>query len=99
VFAAIVGVLIVAMRLLRMRRPDNSAEWATVHDLRALNVKSAERGRLVLGRHGGQLLSAEPRASVMIIAPTQAHKTTGSVTPSILEWEGARDLGQGRPGQ
>jgi len=88
VFAVIVGVLLVVMRMLRMREPENAAQWAEPEDLRSLQVKDAERGRLVLGRHGGQLLAAEPRASVMIIAPTQAHKTTGFVTPSILEWDG-----------
>ena len=88
VFPAIVGVLLVVMWMLRMRQPENGARWAKPRDLRSLQVKGAERGRLVLGRHGGQLLAAEPRASVMIIAPTQAHKTTGFVTPSILEWDG-----------
>jgi type IV secretion system protein VirD4 len=88
VFALIVGVLSVVMGMLRMRHPDHGARWAKTRDLRALKVKAPERGRLVLGRSGGQLLAAEPRASVMIIAPTQAHKTTGFVTPSILEWDG-----------
>ena len=88
VFALVVGVVIAVMRMLAMRRPENGAQWARRQDLRSLHVQSAQRGRLVLGRHGGQLLAAEPRASVMIIAPTQAHKTTGFVTPSILEWDG-----------
>jgi preprotein translocase subunit SecY len=53
VFAAIIGVLLVVMRMLRMRHPDHGAQWAKTRDLRALKVKAPERGRLMLGRHGG----------------------------------------------
>jgi len=88
VFAVLVGVVIAVMGMLRIREPDNAAQWADKQDLRSLKVKASERGRLVLGRADGRLLAAEPRASVMIIAPTQAHKTTGFVTPAILEWDG-----------
>ena len=89
---AVFGVLVLGLwallRVQRMRRPQNSAEWATSRDLRELHVSGAHRGRLVLGRHGRQLLAAEPRASVMVIAPAQSGKTTGMAVPSILEWDG-----------
>ena len=99
----VVGVLMLAlwglMRLQRMRRPEESAEWATARELRELHVTKAEQGRVVLGRLGRQLLAAEPRASVMVVAPAQSGKTTGMAVPAILEWDGpgAGDIDQGRP--
>jgi type IV secretion system protein VirD4 len=88
----VLGVLMVVLwlllRLQRPRRPLDSAEWATSRDLRELHVGGPERGRLVLGRHGSRLLAAEPRASVMVVAPAQSGKTTGLAVPSILEWDG-----------
>jgi type IV secretion system protein VirD4 len=51
-------------------------------------VRGPERGRVVLGREGRNLLAAEPRASVMVIAPAQSGKTTGLAVPAILEWDG-----------
>jgi type IV secretion system protein VirD4 len=88
VLALLMVLLWVLLRLQRPRRPADSADWATSRDLRDLHVSGPERGRLVLGRHDNRLLAAEPRASVMIVAPTQAHKTTGFAVPSILEWDG-----------
>ena len=88
VLALIVAVLWLLMRMLRVRRPDNSAEWGRGRDLRELHVRAPERGRLVLGRQGRQLLAAEPRASVMVVAPAQSGKTTGMAVPAILEWDG-----------
>ena len=43
---------------------------------------------MILGRHEGALVAAEPRASVMVVAPAQAGKTTGLVVPALLEWDG-----------
>jgi type IV secretion system protein VirD4 len=88
VLAIVMGVIWLLLRLQRTRKPEEGAEWATAQDLRELHVKQAERGRLVLGRHGRQLLAAEPRASVMIVAPSQSNKTTGFAIPAILEWDG-----------
>ena len=65
-----------------------SARWATSSDLRALRTKGPEAGRLTLGRHGRQLLAAEPRQSVVVVAPSQSWKTTGLAVPALLEWEG-----------
>ena len=70
----------------RPRRP--SARWAERRDLRALRVKGPERGRVILGRHERQLVAAEPRASVMVVAPAQTGKTVGLAVPAILEWDG-----------
>jgi type IV secretion system protein VirD4 len=51
-------------------------------------VKSAQTGRLTLGRYGRQLLAAEPRQSVVVVAPSQSWKTTGLAVPALLEWAG-----------
>jgi type IV secretion system protein VirD4 len=64
--------------------------------LRALRVKGAEPGRLVIGRHvaagfhlgRSQLLATEGRHSVLVVGPTQTLKTAGLAVPSILEWQG-----------
>jgi type IV secretion system protein VirD4 len=43
---------------------------------------------LTLGRFGRGLLAAGERQSVIVVAPTQSHKTTGLAIPALLEWEG-----------
>jgi type IV secretion system protein VirD4 len=88
VLGVLMAVLWVLMRCQRPRRPADSADWATSRDLRELHVRGPEPGRLVLGRHERRLLAAEPRASVMVVAPAQSGKTTGLAVPSILEWDG-----------
>jgi type IV secretion system protein VirD4 len=65
-----------------------SSRWARGADLRQLRVRRAEPGRLTLGRHGRSLLAAGERQSVIVVAPTQSHKTTGLAIPALLEWEG-----------
>jgi len=86
--ALLIAVLWLLFRLQRRRAPENTAQWASLRDLRQLHVGRAERGRLIVGRQGRQLLASERNASVMIVAPSQSHKTNGFVTPSILEWDG-----------
>ena len=84
---ATVGVA-VARRLGGGRRRGRSAQWATRGDVRTLRVTAPTPGRLVLGRVGGRLVAAEPRHSVLALAPTQSRKTTGLAAPALLEWEG-----------
>lgn len=69
-------------------RSRRGARWSTARQIRALRVRAASRGRLVLGRHGRHLVAAEPRQSVIVVAPTQTGKTTGLAVPAILEWRG-----------
>ncbi|HLN17736.1 MAG TPA: type IV secretory system conjugative DNA transfer family protein [Acidimicrobiales bacterium] len=70
------------------------ARWAAAADLRALRVRRAEPGRLVLGRplvgwrSRRHLLAAEPLMSVAVVGPTQSGKTTALAVPAILGWEG-----------
>lgn len=70
----------------RERAP--ASRWAGLRDLRDLRVSTPVPGRLTLGRSGRRLLAAEKRASVIAIAPTGAHKTTGVAIPALLEWQG-----------
>jgi type IV secretion system protein VirD4 len=70
----------------RERAPSSS--WASVRDLRALRISGPVPGRLTIGRVGRRLLAAEERASVIAIAPTGGHKTTGLAIPALLEWQG-----------
>lgn len=88
VLAVVMLALWVLLRLQRTRRPQDSAEWATSRDMRELHVDGPQPGRLIVGRNGRQLLAAERYASVMIVAPSQSHKTNGFAIPAILEWDG-----------
>jgi type IV secretion system protein VirD4 len=72
----------------RHKKRPRPAEWARRGELRPLLVRAPVAGRLTLGRVGGRLVAAEPRQSVIVIAPTQSLKTTGLAVPAVLEWEG-----------
>lgn len=70
------------------KRPP-SARWASARDLRALRIGRGHQGtRVRLGRRGRDLLAAEERASVIVVAPSQSGKTTGLAIPALLEWRG-----------
>jgi type IV secretion system protein VirD4 len=86
--AALVAALLVAERLGERSRQVPSARWASWWALRALRLRRAAPGRLVLGRQGGTLIAAEPLASAIVLAPTQSQKTTGLAIPALLEWPG-----------
>lgn len=71
----------------RQRAP--GARWAKKRDLRALRLRSPQRGRLVLGHHGRWLLATQGQASVAVIGPTRiSYKTSGFTIPAVLEWDG-----------
>lgn len=65
-----------------------AASWGRSEQLRPLQVKSAQPGRLVLGRLGAKLIAGESRQSAIVIAPTGGMKTTGLAIPALLEWQG-----------
>lgn len=81
-------VTVVAVRFGDRRRAPGTARWASARDLGALRVRTAQAGRLILGRATGRLLAAEPRQSAIVVGPTQTGKTTGFAIPAILEWQG-----------
>jgi type IV secretion system protein VirD4 len=76
----------VASRIRRER--DRSTTWARPSQIRPLIVRKVPAGRVVLGRMGHRLVAAEPRRSVLVVAPTQAGKTTRFVIPTVLRWTG-----------
>lgn len=89
--AALAGVTLFDGRRFTTRtRGDRatSARWARHQDVRSLAVRGPVPGRVVLGRAGRQLVAAEPRHSVLVVGPTQSHKTSGFAVPALLEWSG-----------
>jgi type IV secretion system protein VirD4 len=99
VVAAVLGCLVVAglaaARLARRGpwsshagRGESGARWGQARDLRALVVRGAQPGRLTLGRLGRRLVATEPRASTIVIGPSQSGKTAGLAIPAILEAAG-----------
>jgi type IV secretion system protein VirD4 len=73
----------------RRRSPGSrAARFAARGELAQLRVHGTRPGRVTLGVHHRGLIAAEPRASVLVIGPSQAGKTTGLVVPALLEWDG-----------
>ncbi|MGD9734731.1 MAG: type IV secretory system conjugative DNA transfer family protein [Solirubrobacterales bacterium] len=69
-------------------RGPSGARWARARDLRSLIVPRAQPGRLTLGRLGRRMVATEPRASTLVIGPSQSGKTAGLAIPAILEAAG-----------
>jgi type IV secretion system protein VirD4 len=74
----------------RSQRAQRPSGWAHAHELRILRVRRPTKGRLTIGTTTGyrRLLAAEPRASLLVLGPSQSGKTTGLAIPAILEWDG-----------
>jgi type IV secretion system protein VirD4 len=83
-----------AARRLGLALPDDgssevpTARWARAADLRELRVSGPQRARVMLGRFGNRLVAAQERRSVLVFGPTESHKTSGLLTPAVLEWDG-----------
>ncbi|HMC52397.1 MAG TPA: type IV secretory system conjugative DNA transfer family protein [Acidimicrobiales bacterium] len=75
-------------RSARPRPPGARTGWGGLLELAGLVVDRPVSGRLTLGRCGRALIAAEPRQSVLVVGPTQTHKTTGFAVPAVLEWDG-----------
>lgn len=86
--AATAAVVLGVRRVFGGSAGGDGAAWARPRDLRPLVVRQPERGRLVLGYSGRQLVATELRHSVCVLGPTQTNKTTGFAVPAILEWQG-----------
>jgi type IV secretion system protein VirD4 len=65
-----------------------AARFAARGELAELAVRHPEPGRVILGVHHGGMIAAAPRASVMVVGPSESGKTTGLVVPALLEWDG-----------
>jgi type IV secretion system protein VirD4 len=89
---AVMTVLAAAALLIARagRRPmrARAARFASRGDLSELRVRRPEAGRVTLGVHHRGMIACEPRASVMVVGPSQSGKTTGIVVPAVLEWDG-----------
>jgi type IV secretion system protein VirD4 len=73
---------------LRRRQHPRAATFASRRDLAELHVRGPQPGRVILGAHGRRLVAAQPRASTLVVGPSQSGKTTGLVVPALLEWQG-----------
>jgi type IV secretion system protein VirD4 len=63
--------------------------WARPGELRPLRIgRGGGAGRLLLGRTSRRVIAAERRRSVMVVAPSQAGKTTRFVIPNVHAWAG-----------
>jgi type IV secretion system protein VirD4 len=94
VAVALAGAALVFSRVGRGPDPaverDRAPAWGTRRQVPHLLIRRPEPGRIVLGRLGrrGPLVAAEPRRSVLVVAPTQAGKTSRFVVPGVLRWDG-----------
>ena len=70
------------------RRRSDDARWARRRDLGPLLVRTPTAGRLTVGVSCHRLVAAESRHSLLVVGPTQSHKTTGLAIPALLEWRG-----------
>lgn len=91
--AAAVGIARIAGRssasAFGAARSPAGARWAGRADLRTLIVRRPVPGRLVVGRLGRRLVATEPRASTIVVGPSQSGKTAGLAIPAILEAAGS----------
>jgi type IV secretion system protein VirD4 len=92
--AAVIAAVLVVGRARRGpgldRDRERAVSWARRRQVPHLVVDRPERGRIMLGRLGrrGPLVAAEARRSVLVVAPTQAGKTSRFVVPGVLRWDG-----------
>ena len=78
-------------RLRQQRRRverDRSIAWARPGQVQHLLGDGCDPSRVVLGSLAGRTVAAEPRRSVLVVAPTQAGKTTSFVIPAVARWQG-----------
>ncbi len=64
------------------------ARWAGRRDLAPLAVAGPTPGRLTVGRAGRRLVAVDAGQSLLVVGPTQSHKTSSLAIPAILEWQG-----------
>ncbi len=94
VFGALLSALAYAAAVwaaLRWLRPVRTGEarWAERGDLRKLEVRRPQPGRVTIGRYQGRLVAAERESSTLLMGPTRlAAKTSGVVIPNVREWAG-----------
>jgi type IV secretory pathway TraG/TraD family ATPase VirD4 len=70
------------------RDRDRSYSWARARQVPELVMRRPDGQRILLGQLGRTPIGAQPRRSVLLVAPTQAGKTTRFVVPAVLRWQG-----------
>lgn len=83
--AAAVGIAVLRVR---SKSISSSSSFATAGDVKDLQVKRAEVGRVVLGHAHGRLVATQPEHSVLVVGATRSGKTTGFAMPVLQEWQG-----------
>lgn len=80
-----------AVLIYRRERAADSrgARFASRRELAPLRVSRPQPGRVILGTHRRALITAQQRASVLVVGPSQSGKTSGLVVPALLQWSGA----------
>ena len=67
---------------------DRSLAWGQPAQVPHLLTDGRDPHRVVLGALAGRTVAAERRRSVLVVAPTQAGKTTCLVIPTVARWRG-----------
>jgi type IV secretion system protein VirD4 len=88
VMAVLAAAALLIARARRRPARTRAAHFASRGELSELRVRGPEPGRVTLGVHHRAVIASEPRASVMVVGPSQSGKTTGIVVPALLEWDG-----------
>ena len=79
------------------RERDRSLAWAQPAQVGHLLTDGRDPHRVVLGRLAGHTVAAEARRSVLVVAPTQAGKTTCLVMPTVVRWRGPLVVASTKP--
>jgi type IV secretory pathway TraG/TraD family ATPase VirD4 len=64
------------------------SRMATVGDVRKERVRRPEAGRFIVGVWNRWLIAPKKGTSVLVVGPTQSHKTSAVVIPNLFEWRG-----------
>lgn len=86
--AAGLCVLLIGL-IARKRQPPlhGAARWARSSDIAKAGLRAPDG--VVLGRHGGRLLTFGGAEHVLLAAPTRSGKGVGLVIPNLLAWRGS----------
>ena len=84
------GVALAALALILRPTPrplHGAARWARTHEIARAGLRAQDG--VLLGRHGGRLLSLAGAEHVLLAAPTRSGKGVGVVIPNLLAWRGS----------
>jgi type IV secretory pathway TraG/TraD family ATPase VirD4 len=64
------------------------SRMATPKEIRRMRVRHAEPGRFIVGQWNRWLIAPRRGTSLLVVGPTQSHKTSTVVIPALFEWRG-----------